>query len=222
MNTSLNEAWKFICRSGRTSTPGWCIGSAKYDSPRCFGTSQFVRATRMPKSAWWADVFQTFCPLTIQRSPSRTAVVVSPARSDPAPGSLNSWHHVCSPVSSGARNRSRTASGPWVRIVGPASVVPPPTGIPTAPAARSSAWTTSSAQAGRSRPEPAARPRRHRPAGVEQPPAPLEQREIGVPRLGDPRPHLGRHRLRAHRRRRHALAPTTRSARRRRREAVRT
>ena len=57
--------------------------------------------------------------------------------------------------------------------------------------------------------EPAARPRRHRPAGVEQPPAPLEQREIGVPRPGDPRPHLGRHRLRAHRRRRHDLAPTT-------------
>ena len=29
MNTSLNEAWPFICRSGRTSTPGWCIGSTK-------------------------------------------------------------------------------------------------------------------------------------------------------------------------------------------------
>ena len=29
MNTSLNEAWKFIWRSGRTSTPGWCIGSTR-------------------------------------------------------------------------------------------------------------------------------------------------------------------------------------------------
>ena len=28
-NTSLNEAWPFIWRSGRTSTPGWCIGSTK-------------------------------------------------------------------------------------------------------------------------------------------------------------------------------------------------
>ena len=28
-NTSLNEACPFIWRSGRTSTPGWCIGSTK-------------------------------------------------------------------------------------------------------------------------------------------------------------------------------------------------
>ena len=37
-------------------------------------------------------LLHTFCPLMIQRSPSRTARVVSPARSEPAPGSLNSWH----------------------------------------------------------------------------------------------------------------------------------
>ena len=29
MKTSLNEACSFICRSGRTSTPGWRIGRAK-------------------------------------------------------------------------------------------------------------------------------------------------------------------------------------------------
>ena len=29
MNTSLNEEWWFICRSGRTSTPGCFIGSTK-------------------------------------------------------------------------------------------------------------------------------------------------------------------------------------------------
>ena len=29
----------------------------------------------------------------IQRSPSRVALVVRPARSEPLPGSLNSWHH---------------------------------------------------------------------------------------------------------------------------------
>ncbi len=41
-------------------------------------------------SAWSADVFQTFCPLTIHSSPSLTAVAWRPARSEPAPGSLKS------------------------------------------------------------------------------------------------------------------------------------
>ena len=36
-------------------------------------------------------------PLMIQRSPSRSARVVSPARSEPAPGSLNSWHQPSCP-----------------------------------------------------------------------------------------------------------------------------
>ena len=38
----------------------------------------------------WLD--HTFCPVMTQRSPSRAARVVRPARSEPAPGSLNSWH----------------------------------------------------------------------------------------------------------------------------------
>ncbi len=56
-------------------------------------------------SAWCALVFQTFWPLITQLSPSSTAEVDSPARSDPAPGSLNSWHQVCSPVRIGASSR---------------------------------------------------------------------------------------------------------------------
>jgi phospholipid/cholesterol/gamma-HCH transport system permease protein len=36
-------------------------------------------------------------------SPSRSARVESPARSDPAPGSLKSWHQNSSPASSGRR-----------------------------------------------------------------------------------------------------------------------
>ena len=47
----------------------------------------------MPQSARCANEFHTFWPLTTHSSPSRTAVVVRPARSEPAPGSLNSWHH---------------------------------------------------------------------------------------------------------------------------------
>ena len=64
--------------------------------PRCFGTSGSVRATSMPNRATCASVVQTFCPETIHSSPSRTALVASPATSDPAPGSLNSWHQISS------------------------------------------------------------------------------------------------------------------------------
>ena len=37
-------------------------------------------------------MFHTFWPLTTHSSPSRTALVPRPAKSLPAPGSLNSWH----------------------------------------------------------------------------------------------------------------------------------
>ena len=70
--------------------------------PRCFGTSGSVRATRMPQCASCASDVHTFCPETTQSAPSsRTARVASEARSDPAPGSLNSWHQTSSPVHSG-------------------------------------------------------------------------------------------------------------------------
>ena len=45
------------------------------DRPRCFGTSQFVRARHSPQSDHQAPVVQTFEPLRIHSSPSRTAVV---------------------------------------------------------------------------------------------------------------------------------------------------
>src|SRR5918992_1182461 len=62
----------------------------------------------------------TFGPLTTQVSPSRTARVATAARSEPAPGSLNSWHHTSSPVHSGLRKRRFWASLPNARIVGAA------------------------------------------------------------------------------------------------------
>ena len=51
--------------------------------PRCFGTSQFVRARHRPQSAHHAPVVQIFDPLSTHSSPSRTAVVCAPATSDP-------------------------------------------------------------------------------------------------------------------------------------------
>ena len=40
------------------------------------------------------QMVHTFCPRTNHVSPSRAALVASPARSEPAPGSENSWHQI--------------------------------------------------------------------------------------------------------------------------------
>ena len=45
----------------------------------------------------------TFWPLTTHSSPSRTARVARLATSEPAPGSLKSWHQISSQVKSGRR-----------------------------------------------------------------------------------------------------------------------
>src|SRR5436190_7153637 len=79
----------------------------------------------MPSSLWCAPELQTFCPSTTHSSPSRTARVRSPARSDPAPGSLNSWHHTSSPRRSAGRYRCFCASVPCAISVGP--TIPMPT-----------------------------------------------------------------------------------------------
>ena len=54
--------------------------------PWCLGTSGSVRASSMPRSAYWPPEVHTFWPLTIHSSPSLTALVWRPARSDPACG----------------------------------------------------------------------------------------------------------------------------------------
>ena len=68
----------------------------------------------MAKSASSAQVVQTFWPVTTQSSPSGTARVASEARSEPAPGSLNSWHHFSSLRTMGGRKRRRCSSVPWL------------------------------------------------------------------------------------------------------------
>ena len=102
-NTSLNDAPPDICRIGRTSTPGASIGTMKAVMPACFGTSGSVRAISSPHGANRAPELHTFWPLTTHSSPSRAARVARPARSEPAPGSENSWQH-----NSSARRKRRT------------------------------------------------------------------------------------------------------------------
>ncbi len=65
----------------------------------------------------WAPELQTFWPLTTHSSPSRTARHDSPARSEPAPGSLNNWQERISAASSGFTNRAFSSSLPSARSV---------------------------------------------------------------------------------------------------------
>src|SRR5579875_2400356 len=53
----------------------------------------YRRARQIPHAASRASEVQIFWPLIRQPPSVRSARVVRPARSEPAPGSLNSWHH---------------------------------------------------------------------------------------------------------------------------------
>jgi len=66
-----------------------------------------VRARQIPQSATCAEDVHTFWPCSRHPPSTRTARVESAARSDPAPGSLNSWHQTISPRSVGGTKRSR-------------------------------------------------------------------------------------------------------------------
>jgi hypothetical protein len=100
----------------------------------------------MTYSASIACELQTFCPEITQRSPSRVARVVRPARSDPEPGSLNSWHHARLPLYTGVTCRSICSGVPWVRIVGAAIIIPRPLGGGTAPKARNARYAVTCAR----------------------------------------------------------------------------
>ena len=91
----------------------------------CFGASGLVRATSMPQRAMCARVVQTFWPLTIHSSPSRTGpVVASPATSEPALGSLNSWHQISRCCAIGGSRLRFISSLPHCMIVGPPMPMP--------------------------------------------------------------------------------------------------
>ena len=70
-----------------------------------------------PKSDTCAPLVQTFCPLIRQPPSTLVALVLMPAASDPAPGSLNSWHQTTS-WSMAGRTQRATCSGLayWIRV----------------------------------------------------------------------------------------------------------
>ena len=143
--TSLYSASPVIWRSGRTSIPGSDMSTRKKLRPAWRGTFGSVRARRMAQCPRWAIVVHTFWPETSHRSPSRTARVDSDARSEPAPGSLKSWHQISSVVKAGRRNRSSCVGVPWAATVGAIIVIPTmlTVTLPGAPAARSRSSTIS-------------------------------------------------------------------------------
>ena len=120
----MNSLSPVIWRSGRTSTPGASIGIASIEMPLCGGASGSVRTSAMPQFANVAYVDHTFWPVTTYTPPRFSARVVSDARSLPASGSLNSWHHTSSPDSIRGIHRRRCSSVPYVISVGPTRLMP--------------------------------------------------------------------------------------------------
>ena len=117
-NTSLKLLPPLIWRMGRMSTPGARNGTRNAVSPLCFGTPGSVRVMARPQSANRAPDVQTFWPFSTHSSPSRTARVVTPARSLPADGSLNSWQPSSSIRIRGRTKRSACSGVPHVAMVG--------------------------------------------------------------------------------------------------------
>ena len=112
----------------------------------CLGALASVRARQIAQSAWRASDVHTFWPVISQPPSARSALVRSEARSDPASGSLKSWHQVISPRSVGPANLSAWAGVPWPRIAGIAQ--PPMTMSGLARPARSSSSSMTRRAAG--------------------------------------------------------------------------
>ena len=73
---------------GLTSIPGVVMSISRKEMPCCcFAASGSVRTSAKIQSAWCALLVQIFEPFTTYSSPSRTARVLSEARSEPEPGS---------------------------------------------------------------------------------------------------------------------------------------
>ena len=109
---------------GRMSTPGWSAGTRINDSPRCFGASGSVRHSTYSQSARVPNVIQIFCPFSTHSSPSRTARVRTPPRSEPASGSLKPCPHMSSQRMMRGRKRAFCSSLPGVQQRGAEEVAP--------------------------------------------------------------------------------------------------
>ncbi len=132
------------------SRPGgvFLMSIRKYDRPLCLATSESVRARQIPQSATLAIDVHTFWPCSFQPPSTLVALVDRPARSEPAPGSENSWHQTMSPRSDPGTNRSSCSSLPCAMSVG-TTQFPMIMSCGSSSAARSSSaitsWVTGSA-----------------------------------------------------------------------------
>ena len=89
------------------------------EMPACFFTSGLVRTRVKIQSPYWPSVVQVFWPLTTYSSPSRTALVRSDARSEPASGSEKPCDHQMSRFAVFGRKRSFISCEPNCAITGP-------------------------------------------------------------------------------------------------------
>ena len=120
----MNSASPVICTSGRMSTPGASMSTTSSDSPRGPEVPASVRARHSPQRANWAYDVHTFWPETCHPPSVASARVDSPDRSDPAPGSLKSWHQISSALAIGRSQRAHCSSVPCASRVGPARLMP--------------------------------------------------------------------------------------------------
>jgi len=81
--------------------------------PRLAGRDGSVTATTIAKSASLPLVMNVFSPLSTQSSPSRRALSLMFAASDPAPGSVIAKQEIRSPSMVGMRNSSFCSALQW-------------------------------------------------------------------------------------------------------------
>src|SRR5581483_4240692 len=98
-----------------------------------FGALGSVLASSAPHFENWAAVVQIFCPLIRQPPSVLVALVLSPARSEPAPGSEKSSHQIISPRNVGGRKRCFCSSVPKATIDGTIQAAMPIGGRRTRP-----------------------------------------------------------------------------------------
>ena len=82
---------------GCTVMPGRLASIMNQETFSWRGPPGLVQAIIQIRSAPWSLPTKIFCPLMTYSSPSRMAVVVTPARSEPAPGSVRSCQVRTSP-----------------------------------------------------------------------------------------------------------------------------
>ena len=99
--------------------PGESVGTRNAVTPR--GPSSLVRAKTSATSAQVPLVMKSFCPLTTQSDPSRTALEVRLPASDPVSGSVSPKQPSAVAVASRGSHSCFCSSLPWKRIDLPTS-----------------------------------------------------------------------------------------------------